>query len=578
MKKKWKKGLSVIVMIAMVLSVFPVVTNPTTSRASETQMLQNTKGESGMTGWTSDGGFSAELDGNPEDYEPGENYIYYFLHTGNQKNIMSQDVDISSLPEGTVFRYMMNASHKDGTYLELHQLDSNGKVLERKGGSCNHTSNDALRGQYWWVFKRTKVAGAVTARIYVRCDIDKQNIYEISLTKDDEAGTTTAQPVSTAAPTPAATQAPTGNSSGAYIYLGNVAVTDSNKSDILGDGKASFDSSTYTLNLNGVNVTTVFDRPPAGDTGDEMYHYHCSINSQKSLTIVLTGDNYLKLPSFSDGTIASNNAVNVNGNLTIKGNGTLNVSVGDSSYIAEGIAVEGGLTHESGTVNIVVEKAKYSWGVTVRKAPYAISGNARLTVYAEKYPVNFVKGITYGAETLVKAGSSGTDITFTATNPEYSKIGIGSFVKYVELTCGGSGGGTTTPAPGTTAAPGTTTAPSGTSSPTQTTAPSATPSPTPTDGGGGGTTTVVRSTPKFVTYWTNNQDVLNIYSTSGAKVTVKATNKLAKSKYVKKIKNGKTAKIIFRHYCKKGKYKFRFSCAATASYYSLSKGWTITVS
>ena len=115
---------------------------------------------------------------------------------------------------------------------------------------------------------------------------------------------------------------------------------------------------------------------------------------------------------------------------------------------------------------------------------------------------------------------------------------------------------------------------SATATPVPTSEPEVTHAPT-TDPG---TSTDVRSKPKFKTYWTNNQDVLNIYSTSGTKVKVKPLNKLAKSSSIRWIKNGKTAKICWKRNCRVGKYKFRFTCAGTASWKPGKTGWVITVS
>ena len=123
-----------------------------------------------------------------------------------------------------------------------------------------------------------------------------------------------------------------------------------------------------------------------------------------------------------------------------------------------------------------------------------------------------------------------------------------------------------------------------TSAPVQTSTPVATPVPTsepevtPAPTTDPGTSTDVRSKPKFKTYWTNHQDVLNIYSTSGTKVKVKPLNKLAKSSSIRWIKNGKTAKICWKRNCRVGKYKFRFTCAGTVSWKPGKTGWVITVS
>ena len=143
---------------------------------------------------------------------------------------------------------------------------------------------------------------------------------------------------------------------------------------------------------------------------------------------------------------------------------------------------------------------------------------------------------------------------------------------------------TSTPKPSAAPTVNPTSAPTVTISPTS--APAETPVPTtepvvtpvPTSDPGTGDTTDYRSKPKFKTYWTHNQDVLNIYSTSGTKVKVKPLNKLAKSSSIKWIKNGKTAKICWIKNYKPGKYKFRFTCKGTASWKPGKKTWVITAS
>ncbi len=151
-----------------------------------------------------------------------------------------------------------------------------------------------------------------------------------------------------------------------------------------------------------------------------------------------------------------------------------------------------------------------------------------------------------------------------------------------------SGGSSATATPTVISTPKPTSSPTAsvapTSAPVQTSTPVATPIPTtepevtPAPTADPGTSTDVRSKPKFKTYWTNHQDVLNIYSTSGTKVKVKPLNKLAKSSSIRWIKNGKTAKICWKRNCRVGKYKFRFTCAGTASWKPGKTGWVITVS
>ena len=59
-----------------------------------------------------------------------------------------------------------------------------------------------------------------------------------------------------------------------------------------------------------------------------------------------------------------------------------------------------------------------------------------------------------------------------------------------------------------------------------------------------------------MTKFTHNEDVLVVWATNGFNVTITPVNKLARSKSIKWIRNGKKAKIRWKKKYKKGKYWF----------------------
>lgn len=93
------------------------------------------------------------------------------------------------------------------------------------------------------------------------------------------------------------------------LYVGNREVTALNQTDVLGNGRVSYDPSTQTLTLNGASLSQGYND---GFTV-------CGIYCNHSLTINVTGNNTVQVPS-------SDYGIFVNGNLTITGNGKLTVS------------------------------------------------------------------------------------------------------------------------------------------------------------------------------------------------------------------------------------------------------------
>ncbi len=335
-----------------------------------------------------------------------------------------------------------------------------------------------------------------------------------------------------------------------YLTIGKTEVTEANKSDIFGNGTASYDLATNTLYLKNINLT---DTNHMDNVGDSDYQF--AIHAYNTgLNIHLSGTNYIKLPAFKGKNNPGNIAMSIGGQLTVSGNGSLNITTGDCSGNGEGRnygidCLE--FIHKGGEINIVAGKGDKSEGVNVSITKYSISGNAKLTSYGETCGMYTYEGIVYGADTDVRAGSSGSNVTVTGKNLAYDKI---NSCKYVEFKAGGSGSGGGSDAGGGTGGG------------------------SDTGGGTGGGTSVTQTTPKWKTKWTHNKDVLVVWNTGNTWVTIKAISKVAKGRSIKWIKNGRKAKIRWRKKFASGKYKFRATSKESGGWLSGTYTFTITCS
>ena len=85
----------------------------------------------------------------------------------------------------------------------------------------------------------------------------------------------------------------------------------------------------------------------------------------------------------------------------------------------------------------------------------------------------------------------------------------------------------------------------------------------------------IKASKKTVKY--GKKSTVNITSNSGAKLSVKGKNSLAKNKKCVTVKGGKTAKIIFKKTAPKGKYKFTVTSPANGSFKKTTKNIVIRV-
>ncbi len=133
------------------------------------------------------------------------------------------------------------------------------------------------------------------------------------------------------------------------LYVAGVQVTEQNRNDILGDGgSVKFNVNTSTLTLTNTNITkTVYT--PLNATG------YAGIYADVNLTIELIGVNVIDLRDLEieDKGITRSNGIKADGNLKIKGSGSLFIATPDAVSKSEGIYaynhsvyLEGGCTVE----------------------------------------------------------------------------------------------------------------------------------------------------------------------------------------------------------------------------------------
>ena len=117
------------------------------------------------------------------------------------------------------------------------------------------------------------------------------------------------------------------------LWVAGIQANEVNCSDILGDGKVSYDDGTHTLTLNGATITNT------GDSHEKASAYGRGISVEMAqLTIVANGQN--RITASEGGT-----GISYQGELTLKGSGTLNVKGADGLHTSFGttLNITGGL-------------------------------------------------------------------------------------------------------------------------------------------------------------------------------------------------------------------------------------------
>lgn len=115
------------------------------------------------------------------------------------------------------------------------------------------------------------------------------------------------------------------------LWVGGTQVNSANAGNILGDQTASYDAESKTLKLNGYSYR------------GEGYK-NAAIHAEEDLVIETTGTNNVANTSTASGT----RAIDVDGNLTFQGSGTLNATGASRSIVANTVTVERGTVTVSG--------------------------------------------------------------------------------------------------------------------------------------------------------------------------------------------------------------------------------------
>ncbi len=103
------------------------------------------------------------------------------------------------------------------------------------------------------------------------------------------------------------------------VYVGGVQVTETNKDDVLGDGKVSYNAETGTLILNGANITTGYEYST---------EFLVGIYADGDLTIELIGaENTVTVPDTARYSVG----IYVYGNLNFKGSGAITINAGNAT-------------------------------------------------------------------------------------------------------------------------------------------------------------------------------------------------------------------------------------------------------
>lgn len=153
------------------------------------------------------------------------------------------------------------------------------------------------------------------------------------------------------------------------LWLGDTQVTSVNRDDILGDGKASYDPDTNTLNLNG--VTSIPGKQSVIGTGDVLIYSKKALNIKGSADI---NSDYIAIciksssvmdTSTIEGSFTFNSSV---ASGAVFCNGILNIIGSSTKLIAktQGICVDCyALLINEAVVNLVSEKNTALWATTV---------------------------------------------------------------------------------------------------------------------------------------------------------------------------------------------------------------------
>ncbi|MBQ6663257.1 MAG: cell wall-binding repeat-containing protein [Firmicutes bacterium] len=181
------------------------------------------------------------------------------------------------------------------------------------------------------------------------------------------------------------------------VYVQGVQITEDNAADVLGDGTVSYDDERKTLALNGADLTI---------TKVNEITYGAIDCDYGELTIALSGANYIR-PGEGISTDWYCNGIMADGDVTIKGKGSLDIEVLNADYSAEGISCDHDITIEDARLAIRLAEGNRA-GVGMDGGSVTLK-NAQVTM---EFPatVEWSGGINAGGNIRLVGGS----FTFTS--------------------------------------------------------------------------------------------------------------------------------------------------------------------
>ena len=197
------------------------------------------------------------------------------------------------------------------------------------------------------------------------------------------------------------------------LIVGDKIVTADNEEDIFGDGTASYDASSNTLTLDNADITTGYE-------WHTLEHNYASIYADGDLNLVVKGNNKITSEAADMNFI---DAIHVNGDVAISGDGALAVKGGESNgtvaLYCEGnvdICAAGDYAFESGNFGVIASEVVLrpnTVGATV-----GFAGNWKAIAADDVNYYDFK--ITSGNEVLSAMDMSKAELLFTAVeNTDY---------------------------------------------------------------------------------------------------------------------------------------------------------------
>ena len=150
------------------------------------------------------------------------------------------------------------------------------------------------------------------------------------------------------------------------LWVGGIQVTSENASDVLGNGKISFNESTKTLTLDNAEITTYYKKDIATGSGQTDSSGFMIYSGLEDLTVELEGTSKMLPSNVSAGELDNCYGLYSEHNVTIKGNGIISIPYITTVKFVCGLGAYGDLTIEenakilisidqdTGTVNEII--------------------------------------------------------------------------------------------------------------------------------------------------------------------------------------------------------------------------------